>query len=103
MEDSQDEIKSIKVIKFNNKKEDWAEFALKFKSIADGRGYVSINGLETVPVETATLIDNDEGREKLRLRKMNTRGYRDLVLATREMSLTIVGNAKSDDLPSGDL
>ena len=26
-----------------------------------------------------------------------------MVLATREMSLIIVGNAKSDDLPSGDL
>ena len=38
-----------------------------------------------------------------RLRKVNKRGYRDLVLATKEMSLTIVGNAKTDDFPSGNL
>ena len=32
MGNSKDEIESIKVIKFNNKKEDCAEFALKFKA-----------------------------------------------------------------------
>ena len=37
----------------------------------------------------------------LRLRRLNKRGYRDLVLATGEMSLTIVGNANSDNLPGG--
>ena len=35
MEDSKDEIKFIEVVKFNNKEEDWVEFALKFKVIAD--------------------------------------------------------------------
>ena len=34
---------------------------------------------------------------------MNKRRYRDLVSATRHLSLTIVGNAKTGDLPSGDL
>ena len=42
-----------------------------------------------------------EGRS--RLRKVNERGYRDLVLAMKEMSLMRVGNAKTNDLPSGDL
>ena len=36
MEDSQDKIKSIKVDKVNNKKVDWAEFALKLKAINHG-------------------------------------------------------------------
>ena len=49
MEDSQDEIRLIKVVKFNDKKEDRAEFALKHKAIAHERGYVGIlNGSETV-------------------------------------------------------
>ena len=104
MEDSQDEIKSMKVVMFNNKKEDWSAFDLKFIAIADERGYVGIlNGSDTVPVKKATLANNDEGKEMLRLKKVNKRGYRDLVLATKEMSLTIVGNAKSNSLPSGDL
>ena len=40
MEDYQGDFKSMKVIKFNNRKEDWTEFALKFKVIADEREYV---------------------------------------------------------------
>ena len=104
MEGNQDEIKSIKVIKFNNRKEDWAEFALRFKAIADERGYDKIlEELEVVPADDADLVDEKPGREQLRLRKVNKRGYRDPVLVTKEMSLTIVGNAKTDDLPSGDL
>ena len=104
MEDSQDAIKLIKVVKFNNNKEYWAEFVLKFKAIADERGYVGIiNGSETILAEKATPADTSEGRMMLRLQKVNKRGYRDLVLATKEMSLTIVGNAKSNNLPSGDL
>ena len=56
MENSQDKIKSIKVIKFNNRKEDWDEFALKFKAIAYERGYDKIlDGSETVPPKDATI------------------------------------------------
>ena len=42
MEDHQGDLKSFKVIKFNNKTEDWTEFPLKFKAIADERGYDEI-------------------------------------------------------------
>ena len=42
MEDHQGDFKSVKVIKFNNRKEDWTEFALKFKAMADERGYDEI-------------------------------------------------------------
>ena len=37
MEDHQGDFKLIKVIKFNNREEEWTEFALKFKAIADER------------------------------------------------------------------
>ena len=50
MEDSQDQIKMIKVIKLNNKNEHLAESALKFKAIADEIGCVGIlHGSESVP------------------------------------------------------
>ena len=55
MEDQQGEFKLIKVIKFNNRKEDWTEFALKFKAIADERGYDEIlEGAVYVPQDTDT-------------------------------------------------
>ena len=56
MEDHQGAFKSIKVIKFNNRKEDWTEFALKFKAIADERGYHEIlKGTVNVPRDTDLL------------------------------------------------
>ena len=39
MSEDKDDLKSIKVYKFNNTKEGWHEFALKFRVIADYRGY----------------------------------------------------------------
>ena len=84
MEDNQDKIKLIKVVKFNNRKEDWAEFALKFRAITDERGYDKIlDRSETVPAEDVKLVDDNKGREQKRLSKVNNRGYRDLVLATK--------------------
>ena len=53
MEDHQGDFRSIKVIKFNNRKEDWTEFALNFKMIADERGYDEIlEGTMDVPRDT---------------------------------------------------
>ena len=42
MSDDKDDMKSIKVYKFDNTKESWHEFALKFREIADSRGYEEI-------------------------------------------------------------
>ena len=42
MDEEKDDLKSIKVYKFNNTKENWHEFALKFRVIADTRGYAGI-------------------------------------------------------------
>ena len=50
MSDEKDDLKSIKVYKFNNTKENWHEFALKFRVIADSRGYDGIiDGTVTPP------------------------------------------------------
>ena len=99
MEDHQGDFKSIKVIKFNNRKEDWTEFALKFKAIADERGYDEIlDGTVNVPRDT----DVSGGEEGAQVKATNKRGYRDLILATKDTSLTMVVNAKTEALPKGD-
>ena len=49
MSDEKDDFRSIKVYKFNNTKENWHEFALKFR-VADSRGYEGIiDGTVTPP------------------------------------------------------
>ena len=72
MEDHQGDFKLIEVIKFNNKKEDWTEFALKFKAIADERGYN-----ETLESTVNVLLDTDmsSGEVNAQVKAANKRGY----------------------------
>ena len=51
MSEEKDDLKSIKVYKFNNTKEGWHEFALKFRVIADSRGYDDIIEADRIPVK----------------------------------------------------
>ena len=63
MSEEKDNLKSIKVYKFNNTKEGWHEFALKFRVIADSGGYDDIiEGKETPPDEKEDLeiLDKDD-------------------------------------------
>ena len=56
MSEDKDDLRSIKVYKFNNTKESWHEFSLKFRVIADYRGYDDIiEGKETAPDEKENL------------------------------------------------
>ena len=56
MSEEKDGLKSINVYKFNNMKEGWHEFALKFRVIADDRGYDDIiEGKEAAPDEKENL------------------------------------------------
>ena len=67
MSEEKDGLKSIKVYKFNNMKESWHEFALKFRVIADDRGYDDIiEGIVTPPDEKEDLeiLDKDDAAEK---------------------------------------
>ena len=64
MSEEKDDLKSIKVYKFNNTKENWHEFALKFRVIADSRGYYAvIDGSMSPPdkQETITVTTEDKG------------------------------------------
>ena len=112
MSDEKDGLKSIKVYKFNNTKESWHEFALKFRVIADYRDYDDIIvGKVTPPDEKEDLEilekDDDETKkskkEKQLARTANKRGFRDLVMSTEGISLNIAENSTSDKLPRGDL
>ena len=112
MDEEKDDLKSVKVYKFNNTKENWHEFALKFRVIADSRGYDGIiDGAETPPdeKEKIEILADNKGdilknkKDKLKARTANKKGYRDLVMSTEGISLNIVENAASDKLTKGDL
>ena len=112
MSEEKDDLRSIKVYKFNNTKENRHEFALKFRVIADSRGYYGIvDGSETPPdeKEVIEILADDKGdvlkarKVKLTARAANKKGYRDLVMSTDGISLNIVENATSDKLTKGDL
>ena len=111
MSEEKDDLKSIKVYKFNNTKENWHEFALKFRVISDSRGYYRIiDGSVSPPdeKETITVMTEDMGdilkvkKDKLKARVANTLGYSDVVMSTEGISLNIVENATSDELTKGD-
>ena len=73
MSEEKDDLKSIKVYKFNNTKENWHEFALKFRVIADTRGYWGIIDGSMVPPEelvTITVTTEDRG-EVLKEKRKN--------------------------------
>ena len=107
-----DDLKSIKVYKFNNTNEGWHEFALKFRVLADHRGYDDIiEGTATPPDEKENLeiLDKDDAevkkamKAKQLMRAANKKGYRDLVMSTEGISPNIVENSTSDKLTKGDL
>ena len=112
MSEEKDDLKSIKVYRFNNTKESWHGFALKFRVIADYRGYDDIiSGKDIAPSEKENLEIMDEDDEltkkskkaKQSARTANRKGFRDLVMATDGISLNIVQNSSSDKLSKGDL
>ena len=73
MDKEKDDLKSIKVYKFNNTKENWHEFALKFRVIADSRGYDGIiDGSESPPDEKEIIvITTKDKRDVLKVKKEN--------------------------------
>ena len=91
MSEDREDLKSIKLYKSSNTKEGWHEFALKFRVIADSRGYDDIiEGTETPPDEKEKLEITDKDNQevikaekaKQLMRAANKKGYRDLVMST---------------------
>ena len=112
MSDEKDYLRTIKVYKFNNTKENWHEFALKFRVIPDSRGYEDIIDGTVIPPDNKEIIEvlpddkvpeQKAKKEKLAARLANKKGCRDLVMSTEGISLNSVENATSDKLSKGDL
>ena len=64
MSEEKDDLKTIKAYKFNNTKENWHEFALKLRVIADSRRYYGvIDGSMSPPdkQEIITVTTEDKG------------------------------------------
>ena len=57
MNKEKDDLKSIKVYKFNNMKENWHECALEFRVIADSRGYDGIIDGADIPPDEKEMIE----------------------------------------------
>ena len=76
MSEENDNLKSIMVYKFNNTKENWHEFALKFRVIADTRGYYGIiDGAMVPPDEQITIsVTAEDKGDALKEKKDKTEG-----------------------------
>ena len=76
MSEEKDGLKSIKVYKFNNSKENWHEFALKFRVIADYRDYWGIIDGSVVPPDKQAIImvTSEDTGEALKGKKGKTKG-----------------------------
>ena len=110
--EEKDCLKSIKVYKFNNTKENWHEFALKFRVIADNRGFYGVIDGSILPPDeqgknSTTPQDKKDAlsaqKAKLKARAANNTGYRDIVMPVEGISLNIVENGISEELTKGDL
>jgi hypothetical protein len=98
------ETKTIRVISFGGKAKDYRIWARKIMSLASIKGYKRVmTGKEKPP---GHLVDIDEskpeGKEQLRLRNANERGYSELLLSVSdEVTFGIIDGAWSTDLPEG--
>ena len=73
MIEEKDDLKSNKVYKLNNTKENWHEFALKFRVIADTRGYWEIiNGIMVPPEEQISITVTTEDKGEVLKEKRKT-------------------------------
>ena len=72
MSDDKDDLKSIKEYRFDNTKESWHEFALKFRVIADSRGYEDIIDGTKTPNEKENLEQETMERCRRQKRKVGS-------------------------------
>ena len=78
MSEEKDDLKRITVYKFDNTKEKWHEFALKFRAIADTRDYRGIIEGSVVPPDELSIITitaEDTG-EALKEKRKNSKSER---------------------------
>ena len=108
-EDQTENLKTIRVLTFSSKQQDWDEWSQKFLSMALERGYRDIiEDKERLPTESLKndnsgnyQLNESERNDLKRKRKANVRGYRDLQLACKHLAFQLVSIAKMKILPNG--
>ena len=93
--------KAIRVLAFTGKKNDWTMWEAKYKARARTKGWLNImDGSVVAPDATATLT----AQADIDKRDKNDEGYSDLLLSmNEEISFGLVNEAKTNELPDGDL
>ena len=109
---NQDELKAIKVLKFEGKESEWERWSEKFVALARARGFAGI----LLGTEQALNADEDidrkksdgsyelteaERKEKKRLRQANGNAYINLQLSCEDLPYDLVSLAKTEELPDG--
>ena len=90
------ETRTIRVISFRGKDKDYSLWARKLMSMGSIKGYKGVmTGKETPPSHLDVLDESTkDGKEKLRLRNTNERGYSELLLSVSdEVTFRIIDGA----------
>ena len=95
--------KAIRVLNFSGKQSNWVMWEAKYKARARMKGWLqALLGQVVIPNEDVALTDAQVVEKNAR--KANEEGYSDLLLSMEdEIAFGIVNEAKSTNLPSGDL
>ena len=109
---NQDELKAIKVLKFEGKESEWERWSEKFIALARARGFAGILlGTEQAPnadkdidrkkADGSYELTDAERKEKKRLRQANGNAYINLQLSCEDLPYDLVSLAKTEELPDG--
>ena len=109
---NQDELKAIKVLKFEGKENEWDRWSEKFIALARARGFAGILlGTEQAPnadedidrkkADGSYELTDAERKEKKRLRQANGNAYINLQLSCEDLPYDLVSLAKTEELPDG--
>ena len=109
---NQDELKAIKVLKFEGKESEWERWSEKYVALARARGFAGILlGTEQAPnadeeidrkkTDGSYELTEAERKEKKRLRQANGNAYINLQLSCEELPYDLVSLAKTEELPDG--
>ena len=109
---NQDELKAIKVLKFEGKENEWECWSEKFIALARARGFAGILlGTEQAPNADKDIdrkksdgsfeLTEAERKKKKRLRQANGNAYINLELLCEELPYDLVSLAKTEELPDG--
>ena len=109
---NQDELKAIKVLKFEGKESEWERWSEKFVALARARGFAGILlGTEQAPNADKDIdrkksdgsyeLTDAERKEKKRLRQANGNAYINLQLSCEDLPYDLVSLAKTEELPDG--